>query len=186
MPFRLLVLLVIAPVAAAQPFDSLEVGVSGLTTFGGAPYTDFWDPGPGVEVRAATPFYVGEVALGVAVSQQRARAGADVPGYLALYPYASWGYAVALPGGVRLTPGLRAGLYAMWFDVDDVSSVRREAELAAGAEVRLSVPVGRGWRVNASGAALRLYTAERIELGVVHLGLSRAFATPRGLGDFLR
>ena len=93
---------------------------------------------------------------------------------------------LALPGGLRLRPGLRAGLYAMRFDVDDVASVASESELGAGFDLALGVPLGRGWHATASGAAIRIYTAERIELGFVHLGLSRTFVTPDWLKAVLR
>ena len=189
MLLRLALLLSLAPVAAAQPFQTLELGVSGLGTFGSAPYTDFWSPGPGLAASVETPFYLGSVAVGSAFAMHAARddADLDVPDYLAIYSYASWGTHLRLPGGLRLRPGLRAGLYAMRFDDDSVAaSVSSESELGAGLDLALSLPLGRGWHATASGAVLRLYTAERIELGFVAVGISRTVDTPRWLREVLR
>ena len=182
----LLAFFLVAPLATAQPFETLEIGVSGLGTVSDAPYTEYWDPGAGVAASVETPFYLGSVALGGAFSVQSARPDTRVPDYLAFYSYASWGTHIPLPGGLRLRPGLRAGLFAMRFDVDDVASVRSESELGAGLDLGLSVPLGRGWHATASGAALRIYTAERIELGFLQFGISRVFATPAVLKEFLQ
>lgn len=171
---------------SAQPFETLEVGISGVATVGSAPYTDLWEPGLGLGATVETPFYLGHVALGTMASMHTAQAGTDVPDYLMFYSHASWGTHLALPGGLRLRPGLRAGLYAMRFDVDDAVAVRSESELGAGLDLALSAPLGRGWRAVASGAAIRVYTAERIDLGFLRLGLSRTFTTPGWLQGFLR
>lgn len=180
-----LLALLFAPAAAAQPFSTVEVVVSGVAAASEAPYSDFWDPGLGGEVRAELPFYLGDVYVGGYVAPHRA-AEASVPDYLALFPFAGWGYVLEGLGGVRLTPGLRAGLFAMWFDVDDVSSVRREAELAAGLDLRMSVPVARGWRLSAGAAYVRVYTHERIDLRFGQIGVSRTFGVPDWLEEVLR
>lgn len=187
-PRLILLVALCAPLAVAQPFETLTIGLGGVGTVGSAPYTDLWNPGPGVTASVETPFYLGHVAVGTMASVHATRAAVDetIPEYLAIYSYASWGTYLRLPLGARLRPGLRAGLYAMRFDVDDVVAVRSESELGAGVDLALSVPLGRGWRAVASGAAVRVYTAERIEFGFVHVGLSRVFATPRWLKDFLR
>lgn len=188
MLLRLLVLSFLASAAAAQPalFETLTVSAGGLGTVGSAPYTDFWDPGPGVELRVETPFYLGRVAGGVAVAPHAAVEEGAVPDYLALYVFGGWNAAIALPGGLRLAPGVQAGLFMMRFDADDVASVNNEAELAVGPEVSLSAPVARGWRIRAGAGAVRLFTAERIDLGFVRVGVSRTMRTPDWLRDFLR
>lgn len=183
-PLALLALL-LAPAAAAQPFSTLEVVVSGAAAAGGAPFSDFWSPGPGLELRAEMPFYLGDVFVGGYAAPHRA-AEASVPEYLALFPFAGWGYVMEAPGGLRLTPGLRTGLFAMWFDTDEPSSVRREAEIAAGFDLRLSLPVAHGWRLSAGAAYVRVYTYERLDLRFAQLGLSRTFGVPDWLQEILR
>lgn len=187
MPLRLLTLFLLAPLAAAQPapFETLTLSAGGVSTLAGAPYADFWDPGLGVELRVATPFYLGRVAGGVAVAPHAAF-DAAIPDYLALYFFGGWNAEVALPGGLRLAPGVQAGLFRMQFDADDAASVNNEAELAAGPELWLSAPVARGWRVQAGAGAVRLFTNERIDFGFVHVGVSRTVRTPDWLRDFLR
>lgn len=181
-------LLFLAPTVAAQPalFETMEVSVGGVGTFGEAPYTDYWSPGAGVEARVALPFYLGRVSGGVSVAQHGAVAEGAVPDYLALYFVGAWNVDVALPGGLRLTPGVQAGLFRMQFDTDDAAAVRNEAELAVGPEVWLSVPVARDWRVQAGAGAVRIFTAERIDLRFVRVGVSRTFRTPGWLRDLLR
>ena len=188
MLFRFLSLLLLAPLAAAQPapFETLTLSAGGVSTLAGAPYTDFWDPGLGVELRVATPFYLGRVAAGVVAAPHAEVEEGRVPDYLALYFFGAWSAEIPLPGGLRLAPGVQAGLFRMQFDADDAASVNNEAELAAGPEVWLSAPVARGWRVQAGVGAVRLFTAERIDLGFVRVGVSRTVRTPGWLRDFLR
>lgn len=188
MLLRLLALSLLVPAAAAQPtlFETLTVSASGVSTLAGAPYTDFWDPGRGVELRVETPFYLGYVAAGVAAAPHAAVEEGAVPDYLSLYFFGAWSAELPLPGGLRLAPGVQVGLFRMEFDADDVASVNNEAELAVGPEVWLSAPVARGWRVRAGAGAVRLFTAERIDLGFVRVGVSRTVRTPGWLRDFLR
>ncbi len=184
----LALLLSLAPIAAAQPslFETLDVSVGGVGTFGDAPYTDFWDPGPGVEGRVETPFYLGRVAVGGMIAPHAAVEGVAVPDYLSLYFFGVWTIGVPLPGGLRLAPGVQVGLFEMQFDADDVASVNNEAELAAGPEVWLSASVGQAWRVRAGAGAVRIFTAERIDFRFVRVGVSRTLRTPGWLRDFLR
>ncbi len=109
-----------------------------------------------------------------------------VPDYLSLYFFGAWSAEVPLPGGLRLAPGVQAGLFRMQFDTDDAASVENEAELAVGPELWLSAPVARGWRVRAGVGAVRLFTAERIDFGFVRIGVSRTVRTPGWLRDFLQ
>lgn len=185
MPLRLALFLLTAPVAA-QPFETLEVGLGGAGTFGDAPYTDYWTPGPGLEARVTMPFYLGRVAAGALVARHTSVEGVEVPDFLALYFSGTWSADVPLPGGLRLEPGLRAGLFRMEFDTDDAPAVRNEAELAVGPEVWLSAPLGHGWRARAGVGTARLFTFERIDLRFAQVGLSRSLRTPEWLQDFLR
>lgn len=180
----LLALPLVVPAAAAQPFETLTVRVGGAATFGSAPYTDYWDPGPGVEGRIETPFYLGRFAAGALVAPHTATA--DVPDYLALYFFGTWSADLALPAGLRLSPGVHAGLFRMQFDTDDAVAVRNESELAVGPELWLSVPVAPSWRVYAGAGAARIFTAERIDLRFLRLGVSRTFRTPDWMKDVLR
>lgn len=188
MSLRFLLFVFLLPtVAAAQPvrpFETLEVGVSGAATFGEAPYTDLWDPGLGVEGRVETPFYLGRFTAGATVAPHAARA--EVPDYLALYFFGVWSADIALPAGLRLSPGLQAGLFRMQFDTDDAAAVRNEAELAAGPELWLSAPLAGPWRLRAGAGAVRIFTNQRIDLRFVRVGVSRTFRTPGWLEDILR
>lgn len=173
-----------AAVAQPAPFETLEVGLSGAATVGEAPYTDFWDPGLGVEGRVETPFYLGRFTVGATVAPHAARG--DVPDYLALYFFGVWSADIALPAGLRLSPGVQAGLFRMQFDTDDAAAVRNEAELAAGPELWLSAPLAGPWRLRAGAGAVRIFTNERIGLRFVRVGVSRTFRTPDWLREVLR
>lgn len=188
MPVRSLLLalaLFLAPAAAAQPFETLDVRLGGAATVGTAPYTDYWDPGPGVEGRVETPFYLGTFAVGTIVAPHEAR-GDAVPDYLSFYFYGVWSADLALPAGLRLAPGAHAGLFRMQFDTDDAVAVRNESELAVGPELWLSAGVGPRWRVHVGAGAARIFTAERIDLAFVRVGVSRTFRTPGWIEDVLR
>jgi hypothetical protein len=189
MPFRFLLLALLLPMAVAaqpvRPFETLEVGLSGAATLGEAPYTDLWDPGLGVEGRVETPFYLGRFTVGAAVAPHTAPD--DVaPDYLALYFFGVWSADIALPAGLRLSPGLQAGLFRMQFDTDDDAAVRNEAELAVGPEVWLSAPLAGPWRLRAGVGGVRIFTNQRIDLRFVRVGVSRTFRTPGWLEDVLR
>ena len=184
MTLRSLLFLLLAPAAMAQPFETLEVGLNGAATFGEAPYTDLWDPGLGVEGRVETPFYLGRFTIGVTVAPHTALG--DVPDYLALYFFGVWSADIDLPGGLRLSPGLQAGLFRMQFDTDDAAAVRNEAELAVGPEVWLSAPLAGPWRLRAGAGAVRIFTNQRIDLRFVRVGVSRTFRTPGWLEEILR
>ena len=143
-----------------------------------------WDPGPGVEGRIETPFYLGTFAVGAVVAPHAA--AADVPDYLSFYFYGVWSADLALPAGLRLAPGVHAGLFRMEFDTDDAVAVRNESELAVGPELWLSAAVAPRWRVHVGAGAARLFTAERIDLAFVRVGVSRTFRTPGWIEDVLR
>ena len=176
------------PAAAAaqpvRPFETLEVGLSGAATVGEAPYTDLWDPGLGLEGRVETPFYLGRFTVGATVAPHAALG--DVPDYLALYFFGVWSTDIDLPAGLRLEPGLQAGLFRMQFDTDDAAAVRNEAELAAGPELWLSAPLAGPWRVRAGAGTVRIFTKQRIDLQFVRIGVSRTFRTPGLLEEILR
>ncbi len=185
---RGLCLLLLCAPAAAQPFETLEIGLSGAGTFAGAPFADFWDPGPGGEASVEMPFYLGQIRVGGMVSWHGAVAEFDeaVPDFIAFYTFAGWGVGTALPGGVRIAPGVRVGILNMRFDTDDPAAVRSEAELTAGFDLRASVPVAAGWRLTAGGSVVRMFTAEQIDFRFVQVGVSRTFRTPDWLREFLR
>ncbi|MDX1530857.1 MAG: hypothetical protein R3362_04965 [Rhodothermales bacterium] len=183
---RSLLLLAVLPLAAAaQPFETLEVTAAGLLTATTGDFDELWEPGPGVVLRGATPFYRGHVFLGATGARHTAQDEA-LPDYWALHAFGGWAYAFRLPGGVEAAAGLHAGLYNWKFDSDQELSAQWEAELATGLDLWASAPVGRGWRLGGGLQTARIYTRERLDLRFVHVGIGRRFAVPPWLRAVLR
>lgn len=176
---------------AAQPdssraFQSVTIGLRGVTNANRNSFHRFWNPEPGLELGAESPFYAGEIELGIQIMPFAAREPANQPDYLSWFLYAGWGVEARVLGHGWYN-GFRLGSYGMHFDTDDViPSQRAEQELAAGLISRWRVPIGAGWSFDASARYRLVFTRRRIEHLFVAVGLGKRWAMPGWLREFLQ
>ena len=164
------------------PFETLAFTVSGQLDLGGglddSGYHASWTPGPGLALRASTPFYLGQAHAGL---QFALHDGADpLPGYLAMLGYGGIGPRLSLPLGVEVEPALIAGILSMDFyeDKNIAPAGRRESEFVLGASADLSVPLSARLRAVAGVQAFQVYTNPRFRLGSASAGLRWTMDTP--------
>ena len=172
---------------ASQPFSTTTLA-AGASAGVRAPALDsLWSDGTGGQLRAAFPFYRGEVEGGLSV-HAHAALDADVPDYWAAYAFAGWGGALVRLGPVRASASGRVGLY--WMRFDEASDVRQrspsETEMAFAPALRLHVPLGGGWDAFAEGHQLVVLTAVRLEMTQLTAGVRHTLQTPGWLREVLR
>ena len=169
---------------AVEPFSEIEIIVSGATTRSVEPFSEYWTTGPGLAVRVETPFYLGHVFGSGMVSNVTARGDAEVPSFQSGLVTAGWAASIRLPGNIRVIPGAQTGLYWMRFDDPSANwASANEAEMAAGIDLRIAVPVGRGFYVTGSASAIRIFTHHPLDLQFFQIGVSRVFTVPGWLQE---
>ncbi|MDX1546263.1 MAG: hypothetical protein R3247_04710 [Rhodothermales bacterium] len=170
---------------APEPFDFVEVRVSGTQNVHRSFVHEFWEHGSGGELAAATPFYLGQAEAGIALHRYRA-AAPPVPDFDATLLFAGWGVGVEAGSRLRLDGGLRVGNYRMRFEEAAFTGSRNESELALGAVARLSVRPAGPLRVHVSGSYTKVHTFNRLKLWYLSAGLAYRFSSPGWLKSFLR
>jgi len=169
--------------AAAAAFDSLTAGLAYASATGRPDYSDYWQPGKGVEAFLNTPFYWGKVHVGV----RYLRNAGDTPSldYDSAFMYAGWSAHVRLPRSLSLEPGLSCGGTVMSFHTDPESGNQLETEVAVELFVRLAIPVHGRWQLAAVAGWNTILTYNRIDLAVFSIGVSRELSMPGWMRGFL-
>ncbi len=188
-PAALLLALLAAPTAAAQarplPFERVTITLGVVGTLDRGRLDGLWRPDLGGEIALRSPFYLGQVEIGMDRTDFVARRS-DLPQYTAWYVFAGWSLDQPLAGPVRWSPALRLGGYGMLFDGDDVPEHREsESELAADLISRLSLTVGRNWELSLAGGYRTVFTDPEIHLLSAAVRFGRELAMPGWLRDFL-
>lgn len=166
------------------PFGTVSLSLAAAANVNRTGFHEFWEPGVGVEVAAAVPFYTGAVELGV---ERMSFDGSDaVPDYRGWFVFAGWGAGLDLARPVRWEPGVRIGSYAMRFSGADVAEDRRsESELGAEVVSRLAWRFAPAWDLLLAGRYRAVFTEPEIRHAFVALGARRTFSAPQWLRDFL-
>lgn len=165
-------------------YQSVTVYLSGSSNVNRERFHSFWQPGYGLDVGAHTPFYRGVVEVGTSWHRYRSGDGA-VPRFEAFWIFAGWGIPLPITPWLNTLTGVRLGNYLMWFD-DDTPGLVRENELTLGVHGRLSIPIGNSWSLFAGGACQKTFTALRINLWYVSVGVAHGLRSPSWLKQFLR
>ena len=172
---------------SAPPFEAMTLRVEGLANVNRGTFHTFWKPGRGLAAALEAPFYAGHVEAGPSFQRYVPRPAADVPAFDAFLLHVGWGPRLPLPGPLDASAKARVGVLLMRFHVEgEAEGLSLENEITLGLQARLRYALGKRWRVSAGAIYQRLYTAKRIDLWHVSLGMSRRFQAPDWLKTLLR
>jgi hypothetical protein len=171
--------------ARARPFETLDLSLAVLGDINRGALHRWWSPGPALALGLTTPFYLGDLELGLQYAHPSALRD-DVPGFRSLFVYAGWGGGRRLGAGFTAGGGLRVGIMAMRFDGDTLPDYRAsESELGVAGRAALRwMPAG-SWFAESSVSYQSVLTHRRMEQVFLAAGVGRRFATPAWLRDFL-
>lgn len=170
---------------AKRPFDRLVVGARATGALDRGDFHESWEPGFGVELDVATPFYAGDLFLLTRVSGNGARDGVDVPDLTTIAIVAGWSASRRIAGPVHVGVNAGLGITEWLFDVDERESVRLEMELCTELGARVSLPVADAWDIVAAATWQATSTYHRIDITYLSLGLARTFGAPDWIGSVL-
>ena len=166
-------------------FETADIGVQIITNTNQGDFHRYWSTGPGLEAYCLSPFYLGDIQLGVrAISFESRPAG--LTDYLSFFVYAGWGKSWALPHNMKGFTGFSIGSDQMYFEVEDRPGSKHESEIGMALCARLSAPLPGRWSITAGGSYTEIFTHKRIRLVFVSVGISRSFDVPGWLREFLK
>lgn len=168
-----------------EPFESIELRFSGMSNVNRNFLHEFWKPGVGGELSAATPFYLGFAEFGGALHQYRVEEP-SVPRFSAVHLYFGWGLGTDLGSRLRIEGSGRVGNYRMTFDENTFPGVKNENELTVGFQGRLAVRAAGPVSIHVAGNYTKAFTYIRLNLWYVAAGISYQLDSPGWLKEFLR
>ncbi|WP_457653147.1 hypothetical protein [Rhodocaloribacter sp.] len=169
----------------AQPFETLELSLTGTVNVNRNFLHEFWRAEPGGGLNLTTPFYLGVAEAGGILHRYRAKTG-DVPRFDALLIYVGWGFRLKVAPRLAWQNGFRVGNYRMTFDEDTFAGERNESELALAFRSSLRFRLSERVAVRVSGSYMKAFTFHRLKLFHVSAGVSYRMRTPGWLREFLR
>ena len=165
----------------------MTLRVEGLANVNRETFHAFWKPGYGLGAALETPFYAGHVEAGPAFQRFAPQPSAGVPTFDTFVLHAGWGPRLPLPGPLDVSAKARVGVMLMRFQVEgEAEGLTFENEITLGAQARLGYAFSETWRISASATYQRLYTAKRLDLWHLSVGVSRRFRTPGWLKTLIR
>ncbi len=167
-----------------HPFDSLKIGLSYAVNTNRNDFHNFWKPGPGADGFLETPFYYGDVLLGIRVIHYASRED-RIPEFLSIFVYTGWGKTWLLPYELDCFTGFSIGSDQMIFGGDHHLGTKYESEFGIHLNSRLSCPLYGKWRANLSGGYTVIFTKKQIRLTFFSAGISRSIEMPGWLKEFL-
>lgn len=165
------------------PFKTLEAGLHGMVNTNRNVFHTFWRPGMGLKGYLGTPFYFGEVQVGIHLLPHTGRQSGSSDFHSILIDL-GWGYRLSLPRQLAFITGFAIGSNLMIF-VQAEGYSKYESELAGSLDLRLSYLVRDRWAINLSSRYQVIFTARPIRLAFLSAGASYLFATPEWLRIFL-
>ncbi|NIM19316.1 MAG: hypothetical protein GTO51_02945 [Candidatus Latescibacteria bacterium] len=169
----------------AKAFDSLEAGLGYVVNTNRNDFHARWKPQWGAEGFIQTPFYYGDVQVGIRVVSYSRRID-GVPDFHSLFVSVGWGKRWDLPYNLEGFVGFSVGSDQMIFEEEDLSGSKLETESGTSFNARLSYPIYGKWAFNMSGNYTVILTQRRIKLAFLSAGISRSFSLPDWIKEFLR
>lgn len=175
-----------ATTLAAQPpgsaFDTLTIAANAVANVNRNDLHDYWEPRPGVEIQATTPFYLGTAEAGLHYAGFDAKAS-EQPDFSTLFIFLGWGYEWPIAQRFGWYNGIRAGTSLMLFDLPNELSEEQELGLALNSQLRYRF--AGAWSLVFAARYRTVFTDERLRFVFVAVGVRRSFGMPRWLKDFL-
>ena len=168
----------------AEPFSRIELSAVGTARLNRDGLDEYWRTLPGGLVRAATPFYLGSVALAV-----QAIPFEPVPGVYdldALTVALEWNGEARLWRGTRASAGVQVGNATFKFHEQETRIfLQEESEFLAGVQAAVRTRVTHNVGVLVTARHQRIFTHIPVRLTFAGAGVEYAFGTPRWLRGFL-
>lgn len=140
-----------------------------------APLYDYWHYDKGASSILRFPFYVGNVSVGLAISDYTAQMD-NIPSYRALQTNAAWSIPLRF-GPVEVNNGIMVANTIMRFE-DSITSYRgerTETESSMGYVADISVWIHKNFGIQASYHYHYLYTFHRIKQHYIGVGVITQF-----------
>ncbi|HKJ67036.1 MAG TPA: hypothetical protein VKA68_03715 [bacterium] len=166
-----------------EPFETIEAGVYYTGQTSSTEFAEFWEPEFGMTGLLMTPFYAGKIYLGGRYTAFHPRDG-SLPEFTDIYLHLGWGYAFSPGGKLRWFTSVNVGNDAFIFEMGNLYS-KYESELGGGVVSEVSVPIISGMRGSLRAGYHRIFTARRINMVLLSLGVSYTGDTPGWLEGFL-
>lgn len=164
-------------------FDSLSFALRVTANVNRNTFHEFWDPAPGLELEASTPFYLGAVEMGAHYTTFTGLTEAQ-PDFKAVFPYLGWGLGWSFGRRITWHNSARVGISFQTFEGIPGNNTERELGVDVGS--RLTVGVLGPWAVDLAGRYQVVFTHERLRWLLISAGARGTFTTPSWLKDFLR
>ena len=168
----------------AEPFSRIELSVAGTARVNEDGLDEYWRTLPGGLLRAATPFYLGSVAVAVQVIPFQ-----PVPGIYeldALTVGVEWNGERRLWRGSRASAGILVGNATFKFHEQETRIfLIEESEFLAGMQAVVRTRVTHNVDVLVTARHQKIFTHIPIHLTFAGAGVEYAFGTPRWLRAFL-
>lgn len=185
----LLALALLAPAGAAaqraEPFSRIELSVVGTARLNEDGLDEYWRTLPGGLARAATPFYLGSVALAVQVIPFE-----PVPGIYdldALTVGLEWNGEARLWRGTSASAGVQVGNATFKFHEQETRIfLQEESEFLAGVQAAVRTRVTHNVGVLVTARHQRIFTHIPVRLTFAGAGVEYTFGTPGWLRAFLQ
>jgi hypothetical protein len=163
-------------------FDTLTITANAVANVNRSGFHDYWEPRPGLEIQATTPFYLGTAEAGLHYAGFDAKAS-EQPDFSTLFIFLGWGYEWPITQRFGWYNGIRAGTFLMLFDLP--SELSEEQELGLALNSQLHYRFAGAWSLAFAARYRVVLTAERLRFVFVAAGVRRSFGMPKWLKNFL-
>jgi len=169
-----------------KTFQSATFRINLVTNINRNTLHQYWNPLLGGEAEIETPFYAGEIRVGLHLYQFNGKTD-DYPDYLVGFFYIGWGVEIPLISQLGWFNGIRLGSYQMGFDDTDINPTQRvESELAVGIDTGLNLKLSSRWQGHVGIGYIAVFTQKKIELLNLSVGISYTINSPDWLREFLK
>ncbi len=172
------------PPIEKRAFETIRIAVGPAASLH-AVHLDSWTADYGGAVKASTPFYFGEIELGMSILPWKSN-DPVLPDFMSALIFGGWFVSTAPEKVLKASAGVRMGNYFMAFDSPQVSGERNESEFAISSFLGIRSTFWRGLEGFAEINAVRVLTTPRLDMVSVSTGVSITFDTPDWLEGILK